>query len=138
MLRPYFYNVRHRLSVRDNILLYDDRVVIPKQLRATLMDVLHLTHPGQRGTLEAANYVWYPYLHRDIVSTALNCKNCREKRKNLKKISGKKHYTTLDAVVEPNEDIQLDFAGRCPTKTIRKFTYWWVSTVSHAFHTQKS
>ena len=27
---PYFYNLRHRLSVRDNILLHDDRVVIPK------------------------------------------------------------------------------------------------------------
>ena len=30
---PYFYDVRHRLSVRDGILLYDDRAVIPKQLR---------------------------------------------------------------------------------------------------------
>ena len=71
---PYFYNVRHRLSVRENILLYDDRVVIPKQLRPTLMDALHLTHPGQGGMLEAAKHVWYPYLHRDIVATAQNCK----------------------------------------------------------------
>ena len=45
---PYFFNVRHRLSVRDNILLYDDRVVIPTQLRPTLMDALHLTHQGIR------------------------------------------------------------------------------------------
>ena len=29
---PYFYNVSHRLSVSDGILLYNDRVVIPKQL----------------------------------------------------------------------------------------------------------
>ena len=28
---PYFSNVRHHLSVSDNILLYDDKVVIPKQ-----------------------------------------------------------------------------------------------------------
>ena len=54
---PYVYNMRHRLSVRDNILLYHDRVVIPKQLRATLMDALHLTHPGQGGILEAAKHV---------------------------------------------------------------------------------
>ena len=106
---PYFYNVRHRLSVSDNILLYDDRVVIPKQLRPT-----HLTHPGQGGMLEAAKHVWYPYLHRDTVATAQNCKNCREKGKNFKVISGKQHYTTLDAVVEPNEEIQLDFAGPLP------------------------
>ena len=111
---PYFYNVRHRLSVRDNIILYDDRVVMPKQLRPTLMDALHLTHPGQGGMLEAAKHVWYPYLHRDIVATAQNCKNCREKSKNFKLISGKQHYTTLDAVVEPNEEIQLGFAGPLP------------------------
>ena len=111
---PYFYNVRHRLSVRENILPYDDRVVIPKQLIPTLMDALHLTHPGLGGMLEAAKHVWYPYLHRDIVATAQNCKNCREKCKNFKVISGKQHYTTLDAVVEPNEEIQLDFAGPLP------------------------
>ena len=50
----YFYNVRNRLSVRDGILLYDDRAVIPKQLRQILVDSLHLTHPGQGGMLEAA------------------------------------------------------------------------------------
>ena len=78
------------------------------------MDALHLTHPDQGGMLEAAKHVWYPYLHRDIVATAQNCKNCRDKGKNLKTISGKKHYTTLDAVVEPNEEIQLDFTGPLP------------------------
>ena len=111
---PYFYNVRHRLSVRDGLLLYDDRVVIPKQLRPTLMDALHFTHPGQSGMLEAAKHVWYPYLHRNFVATAQNCKKCRHKVKNLKVISGKKHYTILDAVVEPKEEIQLDFAGPLP------------------------
>ena len=78
------------------------------------MDASHLTHPGQGGMLEAAKHVWYPYLHRDIVATAQNCKNCRDKGMNLKIISGKKHYTTLDDVVEPYEKIQLDFAGPLP------------------------
>ena len=113
---PYFYNVRHRLSVRDGILLNDDRAVIPKQLRQTLVDTLHLTHPGQGGMLEAARNIWYPYLHRDIVATAQNCKECREKGKNLKVISGHSHFTSLDAVVEQNEEIQLDFAGALPAE----------------------
>ena len=107
---PYFYNVRNRLSVRDGILLYD-QAVIPKQLRKTLVDSLHLTHPGQGGMLEAAKNVWYPFLHRDIMATAQNCKECRQKGKNLKVISGKTHSTSLDAVEEPNQEIQLDFAG---------------------------
>ena len=44
---PYFYDVRDRLSVRDNVLLYDDRAVIPKQLRQIILDSIHLTHIGQ-------------------------------------------------------------------------------------------
>ena len=113
---PYFYNVRNRLWVRDGILLYNDRAVIPKQLRQTLVDSLYLTHPGQGGMLEAAKNVWYPYLHRDIVATAQNCKECHQKGKNLKVISGKTHFTSQNALVEPNEEIQLDFAGPLPDK----------------------
>ena len=69
------------------------------------MDALDLTHPDQGGMLEAAKHVWYPYLHRIFVSTAQSCKNCRDKCKIIKIISGKKHYKTLDAVVEPNNEI---------------------------------
>ena len=74
---PYFYNVRDRLSVRDNVLLYDDREVIPKQLRQIIVDSIHLTHPGQGGMLEAAKHVWYPYLHRENVTAAQKCKERR-------------------------------------------------------------
>ena len=111
---PYFYNVIDRLCVRNNVLLYDDRVVIPKQLRQIILDSIHLTHPGQGGMLLAAKHIRYPYLHRDLVTAAQNCKECRAKGKNLQVISGKKHFTSLDAVVEPNEEIQLDFAGSLP------------------------
>ena len=110
----YFYNVRNRLSVRDGILLYDDRAVIPKQIRQILVDLLHLTHPGEGGMLEAAKNVSYPYLNRDIIATAQNCKECRQKCKNLKFISSKQLFTALDAVVEPNKEIQMDFAGPLP------------------------
>ena len=93
----YFHNVRHKLSVRYGILLYDDRAVISKQLRQNLVDSHHLTHAGQGGMLEAVQNIWYPYLHRDIVATAQNCKECRQKGKNLKVISEKKlisrHWT---------------------------------------------
>ena len=50
----YFYNVRNRMSVRDGILLYDDRAGIPKQFRQTLVDSQHLIYRGQGGILEAA------------------------------------------------------------------------------------
>ena len=86
------------------------------------MDALYLTHTGHRGIVQAANHVWYSYLHRDVVTTAQNCKNCRNKCKNLKAISGKKHYTLLDAVVETNKENRLDFSGPLPNKN-RKEIY---------------
>ena len=111
---PYFYNVRHQLSVRDNILLYHDIVIIPKQLRPALIDALQLTHPGLGGMQEAAKHVCYLYLLRYIVSTTQNCKTCRDKGKNLKVTSGKMLFTTLEAAVESNEEMQLDIAVPLP------------------------
>ena len=75
------------------------------------MDSLNFNHPGQGGTLEADKNVWYSYVHRDISATAQNCKECRQKSKNLKVISGKQRFTALDAVLEPNEESQMNFAG---------------------------
>ena len=42
----YWYNIRNRLHVREDCLLIDERIVIHTQLRQTVLDSLHLTHPG--------------------------------------------------------------------------------------------
>ena len=41
----YWRNIRNRLHVREDCPLIDERIVIPTQLRQTLLDSLHLTHP---------------------------------------------------------------------------------------------
>ena len=103
--------MRDKLSVRDNVLLYDDRAVIPKKMSQIILKSIHLTHPGQGGMIQVAKHVLYSYFNRDLVKLAQNCKECRAKIKNLKVFSQKKkHFATLDAVVEPNEEIQMDFA----------------------------
>ena len=46
---------------------------------------------------------------------AQNCKQCTEHGKNLKPIVGKrKHSFLMEPVVEPNEEVQLNFAGPLP------------------------
>ena len=70
--------------------------------------------------LEAAKNVWFPYLHCDIVVTAQNCMECRQIEKNLKVISGRQHFTALDAVVELNEEFQLEFAWPLPDENKKK------------------
>ena len=45
---------------------------------------------------------------------AQNWKHCTEQGKMSKPTIGKKHSFLMEPVVEPNEEVQLDFAGPLP------------------------
>ena len=47
------------------------------------------------------------------------CRHCTEQGKNLKPILGKKHSYLMEPVVEPNEEVQVDFAGPVPDELNR-------------------
>ena len=53
---------------------------------------------------------------------AQNCKHCTEQGKYLKSIIGKKHSFLMDLVVEPNEEVQLDFAEPLPDQ-LNRYAY---------------
>ena len=53
----YWHNIRNRLHVREDCLLIDERIVIPIQLRQTVLDSLHLTHPGSATMLDLRQHV---------------------------------------------------------------------------------
>ena len=85
----YWFNIRNRLHVREECLLIDERIVIPTQLRQTILESLNLTHPGLAAMLDLCQNKWFPRIHRSIVQMAKNCKDCTEQGKNLKPIVGK-------------------------------------------------
>ena len=66
----YWYNVRNRLHLREDCLLIDERIVIPTQLRQTVLDSLHRTYPGSAAMLHTCQHVWFPHIHRSIVQMA--------------------------------------------------------------------
>ena len=73
----YWYSLRKDLSVNPNgCILYDGKMYIPTQLRKTDIDSVHKTHPGQAGMIYLAQLIWYPKIHRDIVTLAQRCKQC--------------------------------------------------------------
>ena len=103
-----FYKIYRDLSVTTSgCLLYDKKLVIPAKLRPMVLQTIHSKHPGQAGMLA---------LHSEIVAQAQSCKHCIEKGKNLKPIITKNNLGILPNLVEPNEEIQLDFAGPIPYK----------------------
>ena len=109
--------------MREDCLLIEERIVIPTQLRQTILESLPLTHPGSAAMLDLCQNVRFPHIHRSIVQMAKNCKDCTEQGKNLKPIIGKNQSFQKDSVVEPNEEVQLGFAGLSPANLIKTLIY---------------
>ena len=68
-----------------------------------------------------AQLIWYPQIHRNVVALAQRCKQCTKTGKNLKPIISKNKHASLPTLSEPNEEIQMDFAG--PITNNNKDTY---------------
>lgn len=67
--------------MEDGIILWGHRVVIPnnKDLQASLMDELHLTHPGiVKMKLLARSYFWWPAIHKDLEKKSKLSNSCQE------------------------------------------------------------
>ena len=113
---------RNRLSVRGDCLIIDDRVVMSIQLGNTVLDSVHLTHPGKDSMLHITGDIWFPHIHRGIVAMGQNCKQWRQPGKFLKSMIRKKHHAEIEKVIEPVEEVQLDFDGPMRDK-IEKVAY---------------
>ena len=73
------------LSLDTNDLVYrDERLVIPKALRPIIMRSLHYGHPGHDAMLATISNVWCPRLHREVVTIARECPQCKKSSKNVK------------------------------------------------------
>ena len=58
-----------------------------------------------------AENIWWPHLYREIHYHGNNCIHCIKEVKNLEVILGKNNTEKLSTFSEPNEEIDLDFAG---------------------------
>ena len=84
---------------------------MPADLREAVLTHLHLDHPGQVAMVDAASYLWWPKMHRQIIEKAEKCDACIQTGKNLKSLQPYKEWQPLPELSSPNEEIQIDFAG---------------------------
>ena len=78
MLRAY-WNVRHRLSASDGIVMMDSRIVIPAAYRSKVLRSLHSAHQGVSSMLgRAQQAVYWPGMALAIRNTRYNCQRCNE------------------------------------------------------------
>ena len=72
-----FWEVRHRLSNDQGLVLMDRRIVIPKPLRKKILHCLHSAHQGVDGMKARANdSVYWPGMNASIRNFRANCSFC--------------------------------------------------------------
>ncbi|XP_062702559.1 uncharacterized protein K02A2.6-like isoform X1 [Aedes albopictus] len=102
--------VRSELSLYDDLVLRGDRIVIPGQLRAKVIDIAHLGHQGStamKAQLRAK--VWFPQMDKAVESTVRNCKPCI-----MTSIPDKPNPLSRRLPTEPWQDLAIDFKEGLP------------------------
>ena len=107
----YLHQFSKDLHESDGLLYMDGKMVIPFTLRNAVLKTLHESHPGQFGMKYLAQYIWWPHINRQIYFHWINCTQCTQTGKNIKSIIPTTEISKLPALFEPNEELNLDFAG---------------------------
>ena len=69
------------LSVVDDLLMYDDRLVIPRGMRLQILDCIHTGHLGiTKCRSRARTSVWWPGLSKQIEDLMAQCVTCAKDR----------------------------------------------------------
>ena len=124
----YFYSLRKDLAITESgCMLYDNKLVIPRNLKKFVIDAIHQTHPGQAGMLSLGNLIWFPCIHRSVTSKAKACEECTKQGKNLKPLILKQNLGKLPPLLEPNEELQMDFSGPIPFRNHSENYYILIS-----------
>ena len=112
-------------SVVDSCILIDNKLAIPFKLRSAILTQLHRSHPGQQAMIEAAEFIWWPYMNRQIVEKCRMCMECTKFDKNLKSSHTLTSSLPLLRLFAPNEELQLAFAGPLQDEKRKESSSWW-------------
>ncbi|XP_024874017.1 uncharacterized protein K02A2.6-like [Temnothorax curvispinosus] len=76
LIRPYWI-IRDELVIIKDVLCRGDRVVIPKILRADILNWLHYNHMGiEKTLLRAQETVYWPFIGKEITDVINSCPAC--------------------------------------------------------------
>ena len=80
LLRQYWESRSH-LAIVDDILLYDERIVITRAMRLDILDCIHHGHQGvTKCRARARTSVWWPGLSTMIEAMVAKCVTCAKDR----------------------------------------------------------
>ena len=103
--------VRKKLSSRFGLVFMEDEIVVPKNLRTTVISLLHKGHPAINKMTLAARHFWWPRITEAIQKKCDSCIPCKMSAKSIKPNIPYTEKNNLPPVNNPNEKIQMDFIG---------------------------
>ena len=81
-----FFDCRGHLSIGNGLLTYDDRIVIPADMREEILERIHTGHQGITKCRERANLsVWWPGISKEIKTKVESCQFCQENQPSQRK-----------------------------------------------------
>jgi len=81
-----YWSLRNEIVASDGLLYFNDKLIVPRELRQFIMSLLHETHKGMTKTVKRAKtYYYWPGLNSDIENYITKCELCaRFQRKQSK------------------------------------------------------
>ena len=74
-----YWQARQHLSIDDGLLTHGCRLVIPSQMRSSILSQLHEAHQGSTRTKQRAHLtVYWPGMDNDIDNMVYACKQCQD------------------------------------------------------------
>ena len=99
---------------------------------------LHEALPGQFAMKSlATQYIWWSKIHRESQVHGENCIECVQAGKSLKPLANQNNLGKFPTVAEPNQKMDLDFAGPLPLTWGTKETYWYALSDFQNSHRHK-
>ena len=106
------YKPYHKhLSTRFGVVFYDDRIIIPKSLRTTIIMLLHKGHEAINKMTTAAKPFWWSRMTREVQQKCDECIPCKMAGKNIEPQLPITEIICLPTVEKTNQEYQLDFIG---------------------------
>ena len=85
-LEKKFKSKYHQLSIEDDIIMKQDKIVVPIIIQKEVISKLHSTHQGISATqYRVKQKFWWPNMSNDIYQFVRNCQICQEVKPNTKK-----------------------------------------------------
>ena len=120
---PY-WSLRNELSSYDGLVLYEDKIVIPKILQSDILSKLHDTHQGRvRCKALARRGVYWRNINADIDNMVDKCEECLNTRKLPCKVELKSHEVPSRPFEKVGADIVTVF-GKKYQVVIDYFSKW--------------